>query len=467
MRMIREERDSIGTKIVPADVYYGIQTLRALENFPVSGIRERPEFVRAYVLVKKAAAITNMELGALDTERGRAIVQAADEALEGRFDDQFPVDVFQAGAGTSFNMNVNEVLANRALEILGKNRGEYQYLSPNDHVNCSQSTNDTFPTASHVAILAQANHLLDALSALSAAFRKKAGEFKAVHKSGRTHLMDALPLTLGNEFSAYGNALQRSAERVRDRREALFEVAFGGTAIGSGANTPPGFTGRAIACLSDLSALPLVPARDGYEALQSRAQMVAFSGSLRELALELIRIANDLRLLSSGPATGLAEITLPPVQPGSSMMAGKVNPVMAECMDMIAFRVVGNDTVISLASQAGQLEVNVMTPVMTHTILESLALLNNFLPVFRARCVEGINADPEKCRHYLETNPILSTLLIPKVGYRKAAELAEESFRKKIAVVPLAIAHGYLTQAEADRIMDQIFGMTEKKGRGS
>ena len=460
--MTREERDSIGSKVLPSDVYYGIQTFRAIENFPVSGIRERPEFVRAYILVKKAVAHTNMELGVLDPERGNAIVRAADEVLEGKFDDQFPVDVFQAGAGTSFNMNVNEVLANRALEILGKNRGEYQYLSANDHVNCSQSTNDTFPTASHVAILTRADHLLDTLSVLSAAFRKKAEKFQAVHKSGRTHLMDALPLTLGNELSAYGSAVQRSAERIRDRREALLEVALGGTAVGSGANTPPGFTERAITHLSDLSGLPLVPARDSYEALQSRAQMVAFSGSLRELALELIRLANDLRLLSSGPATGLAEIALPPVQPGSSMMAGKVNPVMAECLDMIAFQVIGNDTVVCLASQAGQLDLNVMTPVMTHNILESLALLNNFLPVFQVRCVEGIGADPEKCRYYLETNPILSTLLIPKIGYRKAAELADEASRKNVAVIPLAVTKGMITQEDADRIMDQSLGKTGK-----
>jgi aspartate ammonia-lyase len=459
----REERDTMGKKILPSGVYYGIQTLRAMENFPVSGIREPPEFVRAYALVKKAAACTNMELGALDTKRGNAIVRAADEVLAGTHADQFPVDVFQAGAGTSFNMNMNEVLANRALEILGRKRGEYRFLSPNDHVNCSQSTNDTFPTASHVAILTQADRLLGTLDGLADAFRKKGDAFNGIAKSGRTHLMDALPLTLGNEFHAYGSALQYSAGRMRDRREGLLEVALGGTAVGSGANTPEGYTERAVAVLAELTSLPLVPARDRYEAIQSRAPMAAFSGSLRELASELIRIANDLRLLGSGPATGIAEIELPPVQPGSSMMAGKVNPVMAECLDMIAFQVVGNDTVVSLASQGGQLELNVMTPVMTHAILQSLGLLNNFLPVFQEKCVEGIRADPDRCRHYLELNPILSTLLVPKIGYRKAALLAQEAARTKNAVIPLAVEHGLITAQEARNLQEQVFGRGTRK----
>ncbi|HUK38886.1 MAG TPA: lyase family protein, partial [Methanomicrobiales archaeon] len=344
---MRQERDPLGAMEVPDEAYYGIQTMRAVENFPVTGRREPAELVRAYALLKQAAALANLEIGALDRPRGEAIAAAAAEVAAGKFADQFPVDVFQAGAGTSFNMNVNEVIANRALEVLGRRRGEYEFLGPNDHVNLSQSSNDTFPSASHLAVIGEADRLLDRLRALALALERKGEEFRAFPKTGRTHLMDALPVTLGDEFRAYGSAVTRSAMRIRERRNGLLEIPLGGTATGTGAGSPPGFRDTVIRHLSRLTGLPLFSALDSLEALQSRSQMAAFSGALRELAQELVRIANDLRLMGSGPTSGLDEIVLPAVQPGSSIMPGKVNPVMAECLDMVGFQVIGNDAALS------------------------------------------------------------------------------------------------------------------------
>jgi aspartate ammonia-lyase len=451
---MRLEEDSIGKKEIPNDVYYGIQTLRAVENFPVSGSRERPELIKAYILVKKAAAITNMGLGTLDNVRGEAIVKAADEIISGKFSDQFPIDIFQAGAGTSFNMNINEVLANRALEILGKKRGEYEYLSPNDHVNQSQSSNDTFPTASHIAILFDADVLNIILLNLANAFKQKGKEISQFPKSGRTHLMDAVPVTIGDEFIAYGSAIKRAAERIRERRNDLLEVAIGGTATGTGVNSPLFYREKIVKKLAELTSLELIPANDSFEALQSRSQMAAFSGGLRELALELIRIANDLRLMGSGPTSGLNEIVLPPVQPGSSIMPGKVNPVMAECLNMISFQIIGNDTAVSLAVQAGQLDLNVMTPVMTSNILESISMLNNYLPVFQSSCIEGILINEEQLKMVAGMNPILVTLLSPKIGYLHAAELARESMRTNQPIKDLVIAKGILSEEDANRLFN-------------
>lgn len=451
---MRLEKDSIGEREIHDNAYYGIQTLRAMENFPVSGRRERPELIKAYILVKKAAAITNMELGTLDNVRGEAIVKAADEIISGKLADQFPLDIFQAGAGTSFNMNINEVLANRALEILGKKRGEYDYLSPNDHVNQSQSSNDTFPTASHIAILFDADLLNIVLLNLADAFKQKGKKISYIPKSGRTHLMDAVPVTIGDEFIAYGSAIKRAAERIRERRNNLLEVAIGGTATGTGVNSPPSYRKNVVKKLADLTSLKLIPANDSFEALQSRSQMAAFSGALRELALELIRIANDLRLMGSGPTSGLNEIVLPPVQPGSSIMPGKVNPVMAECLNMISFQIIGNDTAVSLAVQAGQLDLNVMTPVMTSNILESTSMLNNYLPVFQSSCVEGIKVNEEQLQMVAGMNPILATLLSPKIGYLHAAELAEESTKTNQPIKDLVIAKGILSEEDANRLFN-------------
>ncbi len=452
--MVRTERDYLGEVELPDDAYYGVQTARALKNFPVSGITERPEFIRAYVLVKKAAALVNMEIGELDKEKGNAIVKAADDVLAGGFENQFPVDVFQAGAGTSFNMNINEVLANRALEILGRQKGDYDFLSPNDHVNMAQSTNDTFPTASHIAVIIAADNLLSHLSELGDSFKKKGKEFGSIPKSGRTHLMDATPLTLGHEFLAYASTIDRAKARILQRRNDLLEIAIGGTAVGTGANAHPKYRVQVIVTLSKLCSIEFTSANDSFEALQSRSQLAAFSGALRELALELIRIANDLRLLASGPTAGLAEIRLPAVQPGSSIMPGKINPVMAECLDMVAFQVIGNDTAVAMAVQAGQLDLNVMTPVITYNILFSLDMLNNYLPVFQKRCLEGIEADEAKSLSYLDLNPSLATLLVPKIGFMEAAKLAKEAFEKGVTVRKLAVGKGFITQEEAHVIFD-------------
>jgi aspartate ammonia-lyase len=437
---------------LPDNVYYGVQTARALVNFPVSGIREHPAFIHSYVEIKKAAAQANMQLGKLDRGRGEAIIKAAEEVLSGGLSDQFPVDVFQAGAGTSFNMNVNEVLANRALEISGREKGEYEFLSPNDHVNMSQSTNDTFPTAAHIAVLTLAETLLKSVHDLSDCFMRKEEQFKNIPKTGRTHLMDATPLTLGDEFRAYATAVRRSAVRIAQRRDDLLELPIGGTATGTGVNAPPGYTETIVGFLSANKKMNFRCAEDSFEMLQSRSHLAAFSGSLRECAQELIRIANDLRLLGSGPTSGIGEIVLPAVQPGSSIMPGKVNPVMAECLDMICFQVIGNDTAVSLAAQAGQMELNVMTPVMIHNILSSMDLLNHFLPVFVQRCVEDIRANEKRCRSYLERNPSLATLLNPRIGYLNAAKLARESYQKGIPVPELAILQGILTREEAEEM---------------
>ena len=454
MMKTRMEKDSLGKKEIPVTAYYGIQTLRAVENFPVSGRGESSELIRAYVIVKKAAALTNMELDSLDNQRGEAILKAADEILIGKFADQFPVDLFQAGAGTSFNMNINEVIANRALEIIGREKGDYKYLSPNDHVNKSQSSNDTFPTASHIAIILESDTLQNVIKDLSLSLKRKGEEMISIPKSGRTHLMDAMPVTIGDEFLAYNSAITRAGKRIQERRNDLLEIAIGGTATGTGVNTPPLYREKVIKNLGELTSLDLVPAINSHESLQSRSQMAAFSGALRELAIELIRIANDLRLMGSGPTAGLGEIILPPVQPGSSIMPGKVNPVMAECLNMVSYQIIGNDTTVSIAAQAGQLELNVMTPIMTSNILESLKLLNNYLPVFQSNSIEGIRIDEENLRNIAGMNPSLVTLLSPKIGYLKAAEITKEALEKKESIRDLVVKRGILSVDEADKLFD-------------
>ncbi|HTW91287.1 MAG TPA: aspartate ammonia-lyase [bacterium] len=465
--MSRTERDALGELVLTDEAYYGVQTARAVANFPVSGLKASPDLVRAYAFVKKAAALANVELGALDPDKGKAVVRAADEILENgdctarprapgdcpRFpEDQFVVDAFQAGAGTSFNMNVNEVIANRALELMGRHKGDYAFIGPNDHVNMSQSSNDTYPTACHLAVVFATDCLLPLLSSLATVLEGKAREFAEISKVGRTHLMDALPLKLGDEFRAWAIALKRAGERIEQRRADLLEVAIGGTAVGTGANAPAGFRSLVIAKLSELTGLALAPTRNSFEALQSRAQLAAFSSSLRELAQELGRIANDLRLLGSGPVAGLGEISLPAVQPGSSIMPGKVNPSLPECLNMICFQVIGNDLAVSLAAQAGQLDLNVFAPVMVQNILTSLSLLTNFLPVFTERCVAGITADVERCRAWLELDPALVTLLAPRIGYLAAAELAREAREKGTSVRQLSIDKGIVDAEEADRL---------------
>ena len=450
----RIEIDPLGEKAIPEDAYYGIQTLRAMENFPVSGIKAPTVFIRAYALVKKAAALANLEVGWLDQKTEKAIVQACDEILAGKFLDQFVVDVFQAGAGTSFNMNVNEVIANRALELLGKEKGDYRVVSPNDHVNMGQSTNDTFPTALHVAVLTALQPLLRELDNLADAFEELSKKYANVVKSGRTHLQDALPLTIGQEFSAYASAVKNARNQLRERQKRLYEVALGGTAVGTGANAHPRFKRAAIRELRKITGFPLKPAKNSFEALQSSSAVQTVSSALKELALELIRVANDLRLLASGPTTGLSEIVLPPVQPGSSIMAGKVNPVMAECLDMVAFQVVGNDLTVSFAVQAGQLELNVMTPVIMHNVLSSIQLLTNYLPVFREKCVEGITVDEKRCAQYLDKNPFLATYLSPHIGYMEASKIAKQALKQNRSVKEIAVEKGLLKPEELEKIFN-------------
>jgi aspartate ammonia-lyase len=451
----RKEIDPLGERQIPKNVYFGIQTLRATENFPVSGLKAPTQIIKAYVLIKKAAATANIEVGWLDPKIGKAIIAACDEVLAGKLLDQFVVDVFQAGAGTSFNMNVNEVLANRALEILGKQKGDYKIVGPNDHVNMGQSTNDTYPTALHVSVLMALQPLFFALDELSSAFDELGRKNLHVLKSGRTHLQDAVPVTIGQEFSAYSSAVANACVELRKRQENLYAVALGGTATGTGANTHPNYKKIAVDELAKLTGFPLMPTSNNLEALQSHRAAQTVSSGLKELALELIRIANDLRLLASGPTTGLNEITLPPVQPGSSIMPGKVNPVMAECLDMVAFQVVGNDAAVALAVQAGQLELNVMTPAIAYNMLFSIQILSNYIPAFTNKCVKGITVDEKRCEQYLEKNPSLATLLAPKIGYLEAAKIAKQAQAENRTVKEVAMEKGLLKKEDLDKIFSR------------
>ena len=456
----RVERDFLGEKQIPAEVYYGVQTARAVDNFPISGIRPHPEFVRASAMIKRAAAQTNVEEGRLDRSIGEAIVQAAGEVMEGKLQDQFVVDVFQAGAGTSHHMNVNEVIANRAIERLGGEKGDYKLVHPNDHVNMGQSTNDVFPTAMRLAALSLLKALSPVLDHLKTAFNRKAEEFDRVLKSGRTHLQDAVPVRLGQEFGAYGASTGKAAREIERAAEPLKELGIGGSAAGTGLNTTHRYRRRVVEILRELSGFDLQEAKDLFEAMNSMAPFAGVSGALKILALELTRIANDLRLLSSGPRTGLAEIQLPPVQPGSSIMPGKVNPVMAEMLNMVCFHVVGNDLTISMAAQAGQLELNVMMPVIAFDLLQSLHILRNALVVFTERCVEGIVADPERCQYFAEHSVGVATAFNPYVGYERAAEVAKESAATGKSMRQIVLARGWLSEKELDRILDPL-SMTE------
>jgi fumarate hydratase class II len=430
----RSEKDSLGEVQVPAAAYYGVQTQRAIDNFHISGLRPWRAFIWSMATIKRAAAEVNRDLGLLDVERAGAIAQAAQEVIDGKWDDQFRVDPFQAGAGTSHNMNANEVIANRAIEILGGQRGKYKLVSPNDHVNMAQSTNDTIPTAIRLGVLWRLDELLATLDRLAAALEAKAVEFAGVVKSGRTHLQDAVPVRLGQEFGAYAKAVQRDRDKIELAADGLRRLGIGGTATGTGLNAHPEYHVRMIKKLSELTGLELFPSDDLFESMQAHSDAVFFSGAIRTLAQDLIRIANDFRLLSSGPATGLDEIRLPAVQPGSSIMPGKVNPVLAEMLDMAMFHVLGNDLTVTLAAQAGQLELNVMMPVIAHDLFEMMQIVIGSVMAFTDYCVIGLQANAEKATGWLAKNAILVTALNPLIGYLKGAEIAKAAMARNVTI---------------------------------
>jgi aspartate ammonia-lyase len=460
MTKTRIERDPLGEKAVPASALYGIQTLRAAENFPISGLRPLPAFVDAVVWIKRSAALVHKQTGRLESRLADAIVQAADEVLGGQHRDQFIVDVYQAGAGTSHNMNCNEVLANRANEILGSARGAYQPVHPNDHVNMAQSTNDVIPTAMRLATLATLPATLAALDRLAASLLAKGKEFDGVIKSGRTHLQDATPIRLGQEFAAYGHTVSRHRRKLEESAEWLRELNIGGTAVGTGINAEPEYAELMIRNLQQLSGLELRVGQDLVQLMQSMGDIATLSGALRAYILDLNKIANDIRLLASGPRTGLAEILLPAVQPGSSIMPGKVNPSIAEMVNQVCYQALGLDTTVALAAEAGQLELNVMMPVMAHNIVFALTIVGNATRVLAERCVEGIAADEAQCAYWLERSPALVTALAPKIGYAEAAKLAKEAIATGLTVKELVMKKKILAGKELEEILD-LRAMTE------
>lgn len=454
-RPTRIESDSLGEVHVPIDALYGAQTQRAVINFPISGMRPYRAFIWSMAAIKLAASEVNRDLGLLDKERADAISQAAQEVINGDWDEHFVVDPFQSGAGTSHNMNTNEVIANRATEILGGELGEYR-VHPNDHVNMSQSTNDTIPTAIRLGALWRLSELLSTVEDLSAALWEKSVEFCDIVKSGRTHLQDAVPILMGHEFGAYATALERDAERIRRSATGLRQLGIGGTATGTGLNAHPEYHSRMVKRLSALTGFQLFESDDLFESMQSMADAADFSAAVRTLAITLTRVANDFRLLSSGPSTGLDEIQLPAVQPGSSIMPGKVNPVMAEMLNMAMYHVQGNDLTISLAAQAGQLELNVMMPIIAHNLFEMMQVTIGAVRAFTERCVYGLKANKEKAEAWLEKNAIVVTALNPIIGYSAGAELVKEALASNTTIRQVAIEKakaGELSHRDDDRLV--------------
>ena len=456
----RIEKDPLGEKLVPEDALYGIQTLRAAENFPISGQRPLPAFVDAMIWIKRSAALTHRETGRLQPELADAIVHAADEVLAGRHRDQFIVDPYQAGAGTSHNMNCNEVLANRANELLGHPRGTYAPVHPNDHVNMAQSTNDTIPTATRLAALALLPGLLASLERLGTAFLAKGTSFDDIIKSGRTHLQDATPIRLGQEFTAYGHTVERHRAKLEEAAGWLRELGIGGTAVGTGLNAEPAYPALMVRHLRTVSGLELVPGADRVQLMQSMGDVATLSGALRAYTIDLCKIADDLRLLASGPRTGLAEILLPAVQPGSSIMPGKVNPSIVEMVNQVCYQALGCDTTVAMAAKAGELELNVMMPVIAHNLLFMMTILTNASRIFAERCVAGIEADEAQCAHWLERSPALVTALAPKIGYAEAAKLAKEAVATGLTVKELVTRKKLLQGAELEEVLD-LRAMTE------
>jgi aspartate ammonia-lyase len=461
---MRTEHDSLGNLALPDDAYFGIQTERAVLNFPISGSRVHPVFIRAYAELKKACAKANVEAGAFaDTKISVAIISTCDEIISGKLAEQFVTDVFQAGAGTSTNMNLNEVIANRALELLGGLRGDYTKVSPNDHVNMSQSTNDTYPTAMRLACLLMLHEFFyPALHTLRDAFAAKEIEFADAVKSGRTHLQDAVPITLGQEFGAWKTMMKRHKIRVSEAAHDLSFLGIGGSAAGSGLNTPAGYSQNVVTHLSKQLKLDVQLSADPFESMQSLAPFVHLMSALKNCALDLLKISADLRLLASGPMTGFAEITLPAVQPGSSIMPGKVNPSMLEMLSQVCLQIVGAEATVAMASQAGQLELNVMMPVVQFNLCFSLHIFSNAMRVTAEKCINGITADRERMLHYAETSGSLVTALAPEIGYLKAAEVAKESLRTKRSLRSIVLEQKLMTDEKLSEILD-VFEMTGAK----
>ena len=462
MSSTRQEKDSLGFVEVPQNALYGAQTARAVHNFPISGLLASHFLIRAIAMIKLAAAKANGQLGLITPLQSQGIQQAAKEILDGQHTDEFVVDVFQAGAGVSFHMNANEVLANRASQILGGTLGDYTLVHPNDHVNYGQSTNDIFPTAMRLATLLALAELYPVLDDLSDALDDKAIEFDGILKSGRTHMQDAVPIRLGQEFAAYAVAIRRMHTAIATSANTLRELGLGGSAVGTGINTHPQYRYLAIDLLSSLSNQELTPADDMRFAMQSCAPMATVSGALRTFALEIIRISNDLRLLSSGPNTGFREIDLPGLQPGSSIMPGKVNPVLPELAAMVGFQVIGNDAAVAMAVQAGQLELNVMMPTMAHNVLQSITILTNTLRELDHRCIRGITANADRCAFYAQSTVSLATALNPYIGYARAAKVVKESVATGKSIIDIVRNEKLLTEEQIATILDAR-AMTEPR----
>ena len=456
----RVEKDSIGTKDVPENVYYGVQSLRAAENFHITGLNMHPEIINSLAYIKKAAAITNCEAGLLDKRRTQAIVQACDEILEGKFREDFIVDPIQGGAGTSLNMNANEVIANRAIEILGGKKGDYSVVNPNDHVNCGQSTNDVIPTAGKMTSLRLLKKLKKQLLRLHSALEQKADEFDSIIKMGRTQLQDAVPIRLGQEFKVYSVAILRDLNRMDKAMDEMRTLNMGGTAVGTGLNADESYLRRIVPNLSEISGMDLVQAYDLIDATQNLDSFVAVSGAVKACAVTLSKIANDLRLMSSGPRAGFGEINLPAKQNGSSIMPGKVNPVIPEVVNQVAFNAIGNDMTITMAAEAGQLELNAFEPIIFYCLFQSIDTIAYAVNTFVDNCVIGITANETRCRYFVENSVGIITAICPYVGYQKAAEIAKEAIKTGESVRKLIIETGLLTKEQMDEIMDPV-QMTE------
>ena len=451
----RLERDTMGEVKVPSSAYYGAETQRAFQNFPISGLRLPKEFVRAMALIKLAAARANIQLGLLDQKKGEAIVSAAKEIMEGSLLDQFVVDVFQTGSGTSSNMNMNEVISNRAIELLGGRRGDKTIIHPNDHVNMCQSTNDVFPSAIHVSSAeAIAHKLIPSLRVLAQALEKKAGEFDDIVKAGRTHLQDAVPITLGQEFSGYASMIRHGIKRAEHAQDILMELPLGGTAVGTGLNAHPKYAELAISEVNRLTGLSFRKAENVFEAMQNKDAAVEASSLLKTVATSLMKISNDLRLLNSGPRTALGEIDLPAMEPGSSIMPGKVNPVIPEAIGLVAAQVYGNDTAIGICGSLGQLELNVMMPVIAYDLLQSIEILANGSRILGERCVAGITADRKRCHDYAERTLMMVTRLTPKIGYDNAAKIAKKAMAENKSLREVVLEERILPKEKLDEILD-------------